>query len=731
MTHVLSRGDLIKPLMKALVYSRNTGRERRKSPGKAYMVDLIWLVVKYSDHVPFLERHRTDLIEVGSWQSDSGISSWLNPIRNECFASYTDVTELCDILKKHAEKVITYPGELITALRILRYLAVSPARGDDENDESVELRYRYVLIQLFSQEGLTFITSMLHKVCNHYERPHLHACTLAGKEGTSLMSFMLPALQLLRALLEYVVRCRDVEFKDLTAVPALLKSYCLVYVVPPTSPIHPEAVEAAREIVETLLAYTQTVAIEPLSDSRSLHKSLWTSMVSEVLKHSVSVPEAFVPCLSLLSELLPLPLPVQTRTPLTEVEISLVTNSRKLWSAHMLPLDAALQEMIATLCWSSHHTLLQLLKRVCVQLADLGPPSALVVARSVLHAVWSEIQTGERFLSTRCARLLNVFACLLSHPPLKMTAIQITSSGKSDETLSEFWPTLFRHLSQPYEGNAGHAQAQEGIVSSLQCLCDIEISLYPPPGANVSVESYLSNSLPPKQLFRSACETLAKLGARAAENAFGPLSSMMRALSTLTEYDYGMYRLKHCLSEHQNSVYDVAAKLAEEWSRDNADCVNCLTNTLEFLRACLPRENSGEGGVTLRTLSVSALELAEWLKWNAEREADKKHPLEQMKEHLSECDPSAEELYQSLRSNVDALVDALNSAQPTDAVADPSIEMILDPPESLLTQFQSRLVYAVGEVEDERLSVAYWLSVTSIDELDQEAEQVSADFASF
>jgi hypothetical protein len=75
---------------------------------------------------------------------------------------------------------------------------------------------------------------------------------------------------------------------------------------------------------------------------------------------------------------------------------------------------------------------------------------------------------------------------------------------------------------------------------------------------------------------------------------------------------------------------------------------------------------------------------------------------------------------------VNAFIETLNTAQEKDEPMNPAIETILDSPESLLTQFQTRPVYVVGEIDDERLSVAYWLTMTSLDELEQETEQVSS-----
>lgn len=66
-------------------------------------------------------------------------------------------------------------------------------------------------------------------------------------------------------------------------------------------------------------------------------------------------------------------------------------NIRKLWSAHLHSLGTSLQELIATISGSSFQPLLQLLRRVCVQLADLAAPTALVVSRGVLDTVLASL----------------------------------------------------------------------------------------------------------------------------------------------------------------------------------------------------------------------------------------------------------------------------------------------------------------------------------------------------
>lgn len=67
-----------------------------------------------------------------------------------------------------------------------------------------------------------------------------------------------------------------------------------------------------NDIIETLLAYTQP-ALSSTESEEALSKSLWTKMVSEVLKYTVVGPNTWMTGLTILSELLPLPLPLQTK----------------------------------------------------------------------------------------------------------------------------------------------------------------------------------------------------------------------------------------------------------------------------------------------------------------------------------------------------------------------------------------------------------------------------------
>lgn len=52
-------------------------------------------------------------------------------------------------------------------------------------------------------------------------------------------------------------------------------------------------------------------------------------------------------------------------------------------------------------------------------------------------------------------------------------------------------------------------------------------------------------------------------------------------------------------------------------------------------------------------------------------------------------------------------------------------EPLLPAPDTLLSQFSARPVFVVGEVEDERLSGSYWLSVPLPDDQDGDMQLVN------
>lgn len=245
--HVLSRGDHISTLLKYFkekVVEKDT--KVKKSPGKSFLADLIIMTVKYSDHVPFLQKYARELLDIISKDTSQELNelvSWLKPVENPAVFAYEDISGLVEIIKKNIENATALPGEMITAVKVLKYLGV-PQREKElstsapDSFEYVELKYKCVIIQLFSLEGITHLSAVIQKLCEHYEQPTLHSARLVGRQGLALTAFLRPAMQLIRKVLSQVIKCRNTEFKDLTTIPILLQTYSLMQAIPVTAHAH-------------------------------------------------------------------------------------------------------------------------------------------------------------------------------------------------------------------------------------------------------------------------------------------------------------------------------------------------------------------------------------------------------------------------------------------------------------------------------------------------------------
>ncbi|XP_066999085.2 protein virilizer isoform X2 [Anabrus simplex] len=788
LVHVLSRGNNVSVLLQFFVHQEPNPQQNYKlnasklktSPGKCYAADLIVMTVKYSDYVPFLQKFGKEILEAAvKDEEDSSpcalfeIIPWLKPIESPSAFGYDDVGGLCEILKRNVDNVTILPGELITVLRILKFLGI-PRRDKDltinpdnaDAEDYVELKYKYVILQLFSSEGMTSLVAILNKLCEFYEQPTLHSANLVGHQGAMLVALILPAVQLIRRMLTYVVRCRNTEFKDLSAVPVLLLTHNLMYAFPASALAFNESQCVCREIVETLLAYTQPVSSEQSSETEALNRSLWTMMMSEVVKYVTTGPHTFVPGLLILSELLPLPLPIQTRTALTEDEATRAVNARKLWSAHLHSLGPSLQELIAIMSGSSFQPLLQLLRRVCVQLADLAAPTALIVSRGILDPVLTSMEQSQSpdqtdgLCSGHTARLLNFLACLVTHAAVKSALLQLITKGgpvKADERYPGL-VTMFCNILRSPSDSPSHIQAQECVVSVIQSLCDTEVTLLSTPSDQTpqlqtpTPEMYLANSLPPRDLLVSMVSVMLEHISNI-EHSFTTLLPTVRTFLMLTEHDYGFYHLKVCLEKNTDALWNLFVKFCTGFCKDSSDCLSTLSTSLELLRVLISLDEEESGlGLPPRSLLMTVSELAVVLGWNRQEtdpeglldhlkdgvvdlkelrnglltKSNRLHPILCLEKLLEDCS-TEEEALDSLYGNVSDLIRLLEEEGSKTIESRELVEPILPVPEPLLVQFSARPVFMVGEVDEERLCSSYWLAPPPVDEADQDMEQVTSD----
>lgn len=556
-----------------------------KGPILDYAIDLIDLTVRYADtNLQYIRQHGQillslvksyDQFEAPISQTLQELTMYLKPLENPNIFSYENIFALCEIVKRNMEFINTFPGELILALRIIRYLTIPDMSAFDSFSDladivgdasaierlaqstnqlcepQTELKYKYSLLQFYSNDGITILVSILDKVCACFEHPELHTATLGGSQGLAVAHLILPVTQILRKMLTYVIEARNTDYNDLTAIEPLLRTYMLMSYVPAQAMAADDAHTIQNEIVKTLMAYTQPTPAGGI-DSESIHKTLWSQMISELFKF-IGGPNTFMPMLSLLIRLLPIPLPLPTKRHLTSTEQSRIVTERKLWSAHLHMQSIQISEMIKTLCISSHPPLVDLVNRAIGQFADLAPNMSLLaiktIAMDMLLADGSSslpstpvdtngetspalpnAQTIFTYINPQTKRVLNFLANILVYISVKAAFLSILP-GKVYELFLKI--LAVKPVAIPSHMHSVLHQQHESTLAILHTLFNGDILLVDQ--KTTSADVALACSLPPKECMPGLIGAI--IDAFLTMDDFGSQFNAIKSLVLLSEYE--------------------------------------------------------------------------------------------------------------------------------------------------------------------------------------------------
>ncbi|KAL0822142.1 hypothetical protein ABMA28_004275 [Loxostege sticticalis] len=687
--------------------SKTDSPMKQKSPAKGYAIELIVSAVRYSANVSFLKKYGQRLINVTNEHDrfEPSVSSvlqevipYLKPIEKTILQSGDDLAECVEILKGSLEHSADLPGELMTCLRILRHFCISDydknvtIACESATEEYVELKYKYNVLQLFSLDGVAHLVSILDRLANHFEQPSMHTAFFASAKGLQLAQMLLPCLRLLDEMLARVVRCRGPRFRDLTAAPVLLKTYGIAKTFPVGSVGYRTAAKAAEASVRALLAYAQPIA-DDANDGDSIRRGPWTSLCSEVISYTMTAPYTFVPGLLVFSELLPLPLPMQTKTPPTERELADASNERRLWSAHLHALSNDLTDMVQIICTSTYRPVVHMLRRVCVQIADLAPNTAATVARAAVGAVLRELKQGESATAST-ARVLGFFACLVSHASVKCAVLHAMNTGGPKSTDVQ---TALCGVLSLVNGSNEHAAAQEFAAHALAAFCDIEITLTP---LTASPDALLANSLPNKDALAAFLEASADC-LESSTKTCAVASSILRTYFVLTDHEHGFQQFRKFVTKKREALGKFFKWALLGPGEDRAECLSMYIDLIRILKV-----EEGEGPVGRKSV-LQVSEMADMVGYSLTEED---HPVLTLDKTLKERSFDEDAI-----ANATFLCNHIQKLKLAEDPATPPLdsEPAMPAPETLVAQFAARVIYAIGEPSDERLTSSYWLNVPS------------------
>ncbi|XP_013171908.1 PREDICTED: protein virilizer, partial [Papilio xuthus] len=602
--------------------NKSDSPSKQKSPAKGYAIELIVSAVRFSANVPFLKKYAQRLTNVAREHDKfepsvasvlQEVAPYLKPAERMNIFTADDMAACVEVLKSSCELAPDLPGELTTCLRILTHFCIPDKESnvsfvsENATEDFVELKYKYNVLQLFSLDGVSHLVGILERLANHFEQPCMHTAFFASMKGLQLAQILLPCLRLLDEMLARVVRCRGPRFRDLTAAPVLLKTYGLARAYPAGSIGFRTAARAAEAAVKALLAYAQPIA-DDATDGDSIRRGPWTSLCSEVIQYTMTAPYTFVPGLLVFSELLPLPLPMQTRAAPGARELQDAANERRLWSAHLHALAADLTDMIQIICISTYRPVVHMLRRVCVQIADLAPNTAATVARAAVGAVLKELRPGEP-PGPSCARVLGFLACLVSHAPVKCAVLHAMNGGPK---ATELQAALCGVLTLP-SPTGERAAAQEFAAHALAAFCDMEVTLIP---TSAAAELLLPNSVPNKEALAAFLEATAAC-LESATKTSAVAASILRAYFVMTEHEYGFRQFRKFVPKKREALGKYFRWALEGLREERPECLTLYIDLIRILRA-----EEGEGPAGRRSV-LTPSELADMVGYS---DPDPDHP---------------------------------------------------------------------------------------------------------
>ncbi|KAL3859118.1 hypothetical protein ACJMK2_009350 [Sinanodonta woodiana] len=704
----------------------------KKSVCAGYATELLMFTIQHSDNIITMQKYAARLQAIASSDFNSKLSKlqdWLSPLKGiPSVLNYQYLPNIMDQLKLQAESVLKLPRGLITVLRVLKHLAIPPENEYPE-DKPEEIKYKYALVELFGADCFPIFVNCLQKMSELMLQPWQQGSPRSSELFALYLAVISPAMGLVKAILQYLIMSRGSEFRDLTTLPVLFELHTVLCSVPSTSIYMSVLTKIQKDIIDTLAAYTQPSLTH--TESEAFNQSLWTRAIRELLKHTLKAPYTYLSGLMMLSELLPLPLPFQTKEVLKQEETTQIVNTRKLWSAHLLALHQPIYEIIQTLVVSTCQPLQHVLRRVCWQLSDLSALSATMVTKCILDMLVANLEQTPKeensvgkeqqiiSLSIR-SRVLNFLAYAISQPAIKCAFLNLTRADSKES--EKFGDLIFKLLEilKTESDKPVHVQDQVCVLSILQELCDVEIALITGE-TSLTVQEQLANALPSGEQISSIISTLLEHIAQPSHK-YDTLLPCVRALVLMTDHDFTFFHLKQAFEKHKQSVYCLLQRIKSNFSKDSSDCLSTLSTTLEFLRL-LGMIDTANDLTSTRTMTLTAEEIRKAVAWNQNLT---NHPLIDLSKVL-EIMCKEDETLDSLVDSLQAVLKILKHEEPNVAADKEVTQPSLPCPETLTNLFNLRTMYIISDSEDERLSPAFWLASLMGEDSESEPDTVQCN----
>ena len=252
--------------------------------------------------------------------------------------------------------------------------------SDPENDRRSDAESRLNVLELFSVDCLNVLLTLgeqLHKALHffcHGIRP-MAAGLMSSTH--SLITSMCRCMFALLKLMVYHVLESNIDDKNINKVQITriaVHLYSDLYIL-----LRPTDTVLLHSITEMVINVLSLFFAGPLpaADERS-------PVIDEIVKHAESQCDNFIPTLLLLSQLLPMPLPIITPDEPPDNARTAALASCKKWSAIIFPHVDDLLSFLLPLSSSISRPLVEVVIILMQQIVDLSPTLALAVVKKYI-----------------------------------------------------------------------------------------------------------------------------------------------------------------------------------------------------------------------------------------------------------------------------------------------------------------------------------------------------------
>lgn len=744
-SHVLSLDNnltILLPFMEPRGYKEHDNKLSRSSISSRYAAVLILQLLRSPSNLSHdcLTPHSRRLLSIAEFFQDnqsttmSGLYSWLHPLKL-ISDTPTTISSLMGVIREGVSQLSwSKPNKgsaaIITSLHLILVRCCSSPDKNIYKKSDTNLQQTEAIVALFSSSAINVITSLLKKLADIL-LPLWSQKQTVGPTNAGVLSILASlSLRLLRLLLCELLDDGTFQLRDTRVLSALFSLHTIMCSAPYSGVFQTAAPEIQSLIVDCLVTYTKPENIES-EEPISPINSCWCLLLDELLSYSQATPQAFLSGIMLLSELLPMPLPLQSPRTHSANEISAIVQFRNLWAAHLLPLSSSLSSLLEMLIPSMCLSLQQILRRVCAQLSDLAPSLAMVITRMVASKILAHVDSedeggkeadpvvNKKETYSPLVNVLTLCAVLSSQPMFKTSLLSLLHSKmdkdeEGEEGYQRFIPLLL-FLVQKKETIL---PAKLCVMTILQSLLNHCLTLAEPVKDDQPSIQQLADSLPTvSQLEHILSAVLSHIGSY--DEPFSTVAVGLKVISAASQHLPGRTLLLLLIPSSVKRFSSLLKRLISairESTPPPPDALQCASLFLDTLSDLATPENPTlSPNFPLSLLKCCIYEEGDLLRQllSAIQEGYK----EEQDQRL------AEDFTATINDHLDLFVDI--SLDPT-GLTPPNIE--LPAMQNLEQQFISR-VSLIQTAVDASSSPEYWLSSPPHEEGELEPDTTSIDLS--